>query len=68
MWHEYTAYIIIAGAFLYTAYRIYRALNNPAGSGTCATCTEACKLKGIIRPNRKEKEKNCTNKNEKRNK
>lgn len=68
MWHEYIAYLIMAGAFLYTAYRIYKALSSPEDSGTCATCTEACKLRGLKSPGRKEKKKNCKNKAENRHK
>lgn len=68
MWHEYIAYVIIAGAFSYTAYRVFKVLGNPEDSGACATCTEACKLKGMKRPTQRNKKKNCVHKGEKHNK
>lgn len=66
MWHEFLAYIIIGGAFAYVAYRIIQSLRNPGASGTCSTCTEDCKLRGLKQPRRREKKKICKNKQEKR--
>lgn len=66
MWHEYIAYLIIAGAFLYTAYRIWQSLRKPTDSGACATCNEDCKLRGLKRPGKEEKKKNCKNSGENR--
>lgn len=66
MWHEYIAYLIIAGAFAYTAYRLYKILSHPEDSGACATCTENCKLRGLKSPGRRAKKKNCKNKGENR--
>ena len=60
MWHEYIAYFIIAAAFCWAVRRIYRFIRDPEDTSACASCTADCKLRGLKRPTRKEKQRNCT--------
>ena len=64
MWHEYIAYFIIVVAFCWAGRRIYRAIRHPEDASACASCTADCKLRGLKRPTRKEKQRNCTKKEE----
>ena len=64
MWHDYVAYSIIAVAFCWTGWRIYRTIRNLDDASACANCTADCKLKGLKRPTKKEKQRNCVRKKE----
>lgn len=64
MWHEYIAYFIIVVAFCWVGRRVYRFIRHPEDSSACASCTADCKLRGLKRPTRKEKQRNCTKKEE----
>lgn len=64
MWHEYIAYLIIAAAVLWIARRMYRLLAHPEDSA-CMDCTADCKLRGLKRPTKKEKQRICAKREEK---
>ena len=65
MWHEYAAYLIIAAAFVWTAWRFFRIIRHPEEASACSHCTADCKLRGMKRPTKEEKRRNCTKKPEK---
>ncbi len=64
MWHEYIAYFIIIAAFCLAGRKLYKTLRHPEDLPSCANCTANCQLRGIKRSVGKEKQRNCTKKEE----
>ena len=62
MWQNYIVYLILTISFLWLARRVYIRIRHPESTHHCSDCTADCKLRGLIRPSKEQKNKECQKK------